>query len=236
MPVEPKIVLEGKNWEVTLPLGLSAPVPTAGGGVIEEQTRAGREAVSVYAGTALERWDVPILLDSAAPNHFRNGTINRGGRADQRPRYRRLMAIARGDDLQPPPHFKVRGPVLFAGQIFQLDGLPDWLTDPEPIIEEDGSIVRLALTLHLVEWAPPQVPRWKRAGQPASFTFPKTYTTKKDDTLTKIAMHLYESPAWAPKIGALNGIKDVTKKLDAGKTLKLPEGGKTVSVGNKVAL
>ncbi len=91
------------------------------------------------------------------------------------------------------------------------------------IRETDETLVRVRMTLKLMEYVSPNVIGEKPRQVRPSMGVPLEYTVHGGkDTLSRIASALYHDRSRAIVIGRLNGITDVYKTLPEGRMLKLP--------------
>jgi nucleoid-associated protein YgaU len=205
----PSVRLVGPGVDLALPLDSDMPDLTGGFANIEDVDRADKRPITHFTGLTTTRMTVPILLDGFADD------------LDQQPVLSQVLALAAptGD----PVTLTATGPIPLSGHQWWIDDLA--LGDLAR--NTAGVLVRQALVLTFVEpelgdVLPAAVAPGKGGkggGSPAS---KKTYTTKKGDTLIKIANALYGSPVEAKAIGELNGIRDTRKVLAAGRELRLP--------------
>lgn len=211
-----RIQIIGRNFDLSLPLGAGAPRQTAGGAVYEEQGRPQDVAVTVYVGDSLIKMDVPILLGKGR------------GDADQTPRIEQLFGLAQGSDGNAPPNFIARGPFENSGTRFQFEP-PEYVDEPAPIKLADGTLVRQAMVLKLIEFQDPQdisFRRRRRQGHGKGAIGPATpvatVVIREGETLLQVSARIYGNPLKAGEIGKLNKIRDVRMKLKRGRGLRLP--------------
>jgi hypothetical protein len=211
------IRLRGRKFDFTVPLGSGRVTPTDGGAEFEDGKRPQQTPLSVYDGEKALKLDVPVLLD---------GYPNR----DQDPKLDQIEALCFGKDGNRPPDFTATGPFRFSGRRFVMDSLPEY---GEGNGSPDGRIatVRQALTLKLREFEDADVikPRRTRGrrgrGNGDGGTLaPATITLGHEMTLVQVAARFLEDASRAKEVGKLNGVRDVRKKLPAGRSLKLPGG------------
>ena len=220
MPSEkPEIRLRGKKFEFSVPLGDGPVVPTAGGARIEEVTRPERPGLTVYEGDDLIRVDVPV---------FWNGWPKRdiSAHRDQ------VLNLCEGRNGNPPPDFTASGPMPYSGMRFMMAGLPEWGEERSVRINNQIRLVRQKLTLKLVQFEDPDAIRFRRDKGPQAWRGsaksggtsapPHKIVTREGETLLQIAADVFGDPSRAKDIGKLNDIRDVRKKLPAGKTIVLP--------------
>lgn len=215
MPPPKEIEIIGRKFRFAVPLGSAPAWQTAGGAVYEEQPRPGAVAMTVYAGDALIKMDVPVLFDSW-----------RAGKANQRSRIEQLMNLARSTNGNRPPDFQIKGPIINSGMRFQMEPV-EWVDTPTPIMNNGGAILRQALVLHLIEYQNPDTLRFKRQrfGKGAGLVNPSNIILPRPETLVQVAARVLDDPGRAKALGKANGIRDIRKTLPKGTTLRLPGDG-----------
>lgn len=208
------IRLHGRKFDFEVPLGNGRIIPTGGGAVLGEGTRPQRAPITLYEGEAPITLDVPVLLDGWPNRSVKDGL-------DQ------ILGLCFGDDGERPPDFTASGPMPFSGRRFVMDGLPEF---GEALGSPNGQrhTVRQALTLHLREFEDPDVLNSRRVkgrrkgGQVGPGTALGAVDLPRQMSLVEVAAHYLHDPGRAKEIGDLNGVRDVTKKLDKGRRIKLP--------------
>lgn len=201
------VTLTGPGVSLTLQLGADAPTLDDLGPSIEEIERIERKPITHWQAPGIVRMKVPVLLDGLADD------------ADQQPVLDQIRAIATTDD-EPDP-LTATGAIPLVNRQWWLESV----AEAESNRNAAGVLVRQALTLGLVEPVSADVlPAAVKpnAGRGGGRGGGGTYTTKKGDTLRKIAAHLYGDPSFAKLIGDLNGIRDTRKELAPGRVLRLP--------------
>jgi phage tail protein X len=229
---EVRIIAKSRSIDITVQMGDGAAVITGGLGGWKSVERLDDIAFSSWEGQEPLTQDVPILLDGWGRNpesvERQMNTIFKLGRDFSGPR-------------SAPPVFTVWGPIFFEGKNWVLGDGGIELGTADTIREDDGTLVRQSLVLHLMEYVNPnQVKRNKHhdvkgaeevtpehqrgePGKTGGTAFPgNTYTTQQGDTLVSIAAKLYGNwEAWKA-LGAKNGLKEANAKLPAGTHLILP--------------
>lgn len=229
---EVRIIAKSRSIDITVPMGDGPAVVTGGLGGWRTVERLDDIAFSSWEGQEPLTQDVPILLDGWGRNpasvERQLQTIFKLGRDFSGPR-------------SAPPVFTVYGPVFFEGKNWVLGDGGIELGTQDTIREDDGTLVRQSLVLHLLEYVNPnQIKRDKhhdvkgaeevtpehQRGEPAKTggtAFPgNSYTTKQGDTLVSVAAKLYGNwEAWKA-LGAKNGLKEANAKLKPGTVLLLP--------------
>jgi hypothetical protein len=221
--VDPEIRFQGKGFDFTVPLGEGQVRPSDGGARIEGVQRPGRSSLTQFEGVDLVRLEIPAFWDGW-PRRPIQDHIDRIA----------SLAFARAGKLAV---FKCSGPMPFSGWRFQMDGLPEWLDDPEPQRSPGGALVRQALMIHVVEFNDPDpidinrntpsheggvgIGRGQQLGGIGPGV-PLTITLSSSLTLQQIAAQVLHDVSLAKKIGDLNGIRDVRLRLPVGSTIKLP--------------
>jgi hypothetical protein len=205
--------VNGKGFDYDWPLGDGPAKLVGGGATFAETPRPERTSITDFTGNPLIRIDVPIFFDGFRQDRSIEGHINQ------------VLGLTRGDDDgTPPPDFTARGPIPYSGLRYVME-LPDW---GDGDLNRRGEIVRQALTLHLVQWVDPAsrvVDRRKRMGISQAKSLGRVITLGHAETLIQIAGRFLHDPSRAPEIGALNGIRDVRKRLPAGTKVRLPDAG-----------
>jgi LysM domain len=204
------VQIQTKEWTIECLLGDEVPQygDITSGFAVTEVPRA--RGFVRWAGDQPLTATLPLLLDGWAASI--------GVERDRD----RLINLAHGKDDERPDDFVMRGPVPLAGERVVCTGLA-WGAS---LRGHNGQLQRQAFTLSLIEYLTPdklKIKKRKRGGKP------NTYTTKKGDTLKRIAQRLLKPNAsgeevadLARKIGKLNDIRDINRELDAGKDLRLP--------------
>lgn len=202
------LTIRTDDFTVRFDLGDGAPTITGGPG-------SGWQLVDVVQGRAVTDWqgseplqlDVPVLLDGYADGESRERD------------FRRLIRLGYSHDGQKrPPIFHVSGPIPGAPGRFILNGTPS--PDDQIRRERDGALMRWIGTIPLMAYSSGGRLRPERERQN-----PNVYVTKKGQTLRDVAKAVYHGHVseWARLIGKENGIRDVRRKLPAGKRLRLPD-------------
>jgi hypothetical protein len=212
--MKPEIVLDGREFKFSVPLG-SEPASLVGGSPTwEEVARPSRTALTNYTGQTLLKVDVPVLLDGwPSVGHPRFRSVQDD--VDQ------ILRLCRSREANRPPDFTASGPIPYSGTRFVME-LPDWgdglRADEGTGIR--GELVRQALVLHLTQFIDPDTLRFRRKG---AYMRRKggTITLKEGETLLEVSARIYGDTSWAKELALVNGIKDVRKKLPAGTKITL---------------
>ncbi|HET7443271.1 MAG TPA: LysM domain-containing protein [Solirubrobacterales bacterium] len=212
------IVAQHPKIDITVPLGDGAAVLTGGFGGYEIVDRQDDIGMTDWSGQQPITQDVSLLLngwESNTPVQRQWDLIKQLGR-DISPDERR------------PPVFQVSGPVEYSGRSWVLPagGIE---TNPGSVIRrrEDGALMRIEFTLHLLEHVKPKVVRRRRRGDDGVVRRqnigPPTYTVKKGDTLAEIANKLYGTWKRGKEIGQKQNppITDPNRELNPGRVLEL---------------
>jgi hypothetical protein len=206
--MDPTLRLKGKRFDFTVPQ--SGPARLASGGAIyEEGERIGETAATEYAGDSLVKIEVPLLFDG-----FPHTNVW--------PDVQQVLNLAISQRGEEPPDFEATGPIPFSGMRFQAE-LPEW----EGGFGHKGRwLVRQALTLRLIQFEDPDEISFRKGkgrkigignAEPVA-----TETLRNGETLLEVSARVYGNANRAAEIGALNGIRDIRKKLPAHKQLRLP--------------
>lgn len=213
------IRLRGRSFDFRCYLGNGRPRVTGGGAEYEAQRRPQSDAATIFTGNGLLTVDVPVLFDGWGPP---------GERQDIGPRIDQVMNLCFGSGRKPPPNFIATYPGPGSGNRFQMS-LPEELDEPKPIVGPGGTVFRQALMLKLVEFNDPGSVEWKKKrGTPrkgVGQAEPVSIILSRPESLQQVAARVLGDAAEAPAIGQINGVKDIRKKLPAGRRLKLPSEG-----------
>jgi len=221
------IRLRGAAFDFRCPLGRGRPRPTGGGAEYEAGKRPQSDAVTLFTGNGLLMLDVPVLFD---------GWGSPGQRRDVGPHLDQVYALCFGRGRKPPPNFIASGPFQGSGGRFQM-ALPEESDDPEPIVGDDGTVYRQALVLKLIEFNDPTTILYRKTQRvgvgraqvvppigigPAEVVDPPpSVVLDRPQNLLEIAAHFFGSADEAARLGRLNGIADLRKKLPQGTRVKL---------------
>lgn len=231
--MEPEIRFQGKGFDFTVPLGEGQVRPTEGGSRVEGVARPGRSSLTQVEGVDLVRLEIPAFWDGWPRRSIQD-------HVDQVA----ALAFMKKGNL---PVFKCSGPMPFSGWRFQMDGLPEWLDEPEPQrspgwrddpdAARRGELVRQALMIHVIEFNDPDpididrdIPSHEgglgigRAQQRGGLGPGVPLTIKLSASLNcqQIAVQILHDVNRAKDIAELNGIRDIRLKLPVGQTIKLP--------------
>jgi nucleoid-associated protein YgaU len=182
-------------------MGDGPATPTAGYAGWEVVDRVRRKGMTSFAGLQPFQQDVPVLLDGYRDNRSVERTLD-------------LLLSLGGGTI-----FKAFGPIYNPADRYVFGGEPEF---GDTIRSEDGTLVRLALTLKLMEYVPADLAgRRKEPKVAVGRGVPVSYTTHAGDTLTKIAHAVYHDWKRWREIGDRNNLSDPHRILPAGKELKL---------------
>jgi LysM domain len=204
------IQIQTKEW--TLECLLGDDVPQYG------DIDSGYAAVAAPRARGYTRWNGDLPLTATLPLILDGWAASVGVERDRD----RLIKLAHAkDDDERPEDFVMRGPVPLAGERVVCTGLA-WGVS---LRGHNGQLQRQALTFSIMQFMPPDRLKVKKRGRGNQ---PSRYTVKEGDTLKRIAAKLKpkasgaEISDYAQKIGKLNDIRDVNKKLKKGTELRLP--------------
>lgn len=204
------ITLRGRAFEFSCWLGNGPAVVTGGGAEYEAGRRPRADAVTMFTGNALITLDVPVLFDGWPDK-------------DIQPRVDQILALCVGKDRRPPPNFKATGPIPFSGERFQMS-MPEW---GEGNRDERGRLVRQALTLKLIQYSDPSTIAYRKKrlfGRGTTITAPQSIVLRQPMNMLQIAARYFDDPDEAARLGRLNGVADLRKKLPVGRRIKLGVG------------
>jgi hypothetical protein len=211
----------------------AVPTPTTPGGwgIVERPLDV---AITDYAGREPRREAVAVMFDDFQRNVGIERDLERlesllepvEPDKDERKGRNEGKGKGKGDDRPDkpkrrarPPVFIVRGGIHLAGRRVVLESIEWGVAIRRP---QDDKRIRQAAILGLLEFERPDRIKIKRKRR-------KVYITKQGDTLKHIAKHLLGKAAkldeikrYAEKIGKLNKIRDINRRLNKGKRLQLP--------------
>lgn len=206
--MRPEVRLHGNEFDLTAPLGLTPATISGGSPNWEEVNRPSRTALTNYTGQTLLRIDVPTLFDGW-PDRPVEDEIEQ------------ILRLCRSREGQRPPDFTATGPIPYSGSRFVME-LPDWGDGLRADLGTGirGALVRQELTLHLIQFIDPETIRFRRKG---AYQRKRggVITLAKDETLLQVSARIYGDTSWARELAAVNGIRDVRKKLPAGTKITL---------------
>lgn len=199
------LICDNPQVDLKVNMGDGPATPTAGFAAREVIQRNQRKGMTAYAGPSPFQQDVPVLLDGYRENRSVERTLEQ------------LLSL--GDDAV----FKAYGPIHREGIDYVFGEEPEFGTEPgkEVIRAGDGTLLRQALTLKLMEYVPATVVGHPHHKMGIGQAVPVSYRTKQGDTLIKIAQAVYHDWRRWKEIGQKNGISDPHRVLPAGKELRL---------------
>lgn len=201
----PPLIITGRGINMKLRMGSGPAAPTGGIGGYEEVTRPRDTPILDPSGQPLRRQTVPVMLNGWSENNSVQRLLNR------------IEDLGKGE---PPPNFKLHGPVHDTNLRWVLE---DISYDDGAIRNTNGILVRQPLTLAFCEYVrPDQIRirgRKKKAGGPrVDDAFP--YKTKAGETLHRVAaQRLGNANLWKQIAGA--GTNDPDKSIKPATTLRL---------------
>lgn len=216
------IRIKGNAFDFKCYLGNERAKVTGGGAAYSGQRRPQADAATLFEGNELITMDVPVLFDGWPDK-------------DIEPHVNQIYELCRGKNRQPPPSFIASGPIPFSGTRFQM-ALPE---DNGSLCAPDGTLVRQALTLKLIEYNDPSSIRFRhkpgtslgKSRSGGTEAPPNSIVLTRKENLLEVSSRVYGEPGMAHEIGRVNDIKDVRKKLPVGTRLKLPAGGPAFGIG-----
>lgn len=199
------LICKDPRVDVKVNMGNGPATPTAGFAGWEVRERVRRKGMTTYVGKPPFQQDVPVLLDGYRENRSVERTLEQ------------LLKL--GDDVV----FKAYGPIYYPGKNFVFGEDPEFGTGPaECARSRDGTLVRQALTLKLMEYVPATAVGRRRAKIGIGQAVPLTYRVRRGDTLIKIAQRLYHDWTRWKAIGRKNNIHDPHHEIRPGRVLDLP--------------
>jgi hypothetical protein len=222
---EVRIVAPSRSIDITVPIGEgAATLPGQGLGGWVSVDRIEDVALSSWEGQTQLAQDVPIMLDGWG---IHPQSVQR--------ELDTILSLGRiGADGSPPPLFRVFGPVKYPGKFWVLpeSGIELSAAEDDVITDDDGTVFRQALILHLQEYnhdAVGRKPKSKPHGQAhggggaVGKTQALTFTTRKDETFLRIATDLYGNWLRWEEIAKKNPkyVYSPFTKVPAGRTLNL---------------
>lgn len=188
--------------------------PQSGGPRYDESAILLRTAVAEYTGHDLMRMSVSILLDGYPDFSI----VDSIGLFDDLAAYRQ--------DLRRPPRFDIKGDVPYRfNWEWVMDGYAEWDSDPEPIRNREGDLVRQPLTINLLQVEPNvvlrnSVMRSRKSGSGKRKKGPYTVKAGQND-FGDVAKAVFDDRNRGPEIARLNGLP-VFHKLKRGQKLRIP--------------
>ncbi len=205
--------------DIEVPVGNFGARLVGGLGGYEEIERQDDVNLTDWTGQDALKQDVSILLDGWARGDSVERELNT------------ILKLGRDPNGERrPPVFTVDGPVFYPGKAWVLppDGIDLAGGEIAPIRRRgDGELLRQEIVLHLLEFVKPDEVRFRGRKKPQIGVSPNiavggTYTTQKGDTLHSIAAHLFRDANEWKELGEKNGISDPSRKLPAGRILRIP--------------
>lgn len=198
------LICDDPKVDLKVNMGDGPATPTAGFAGREVVPRNQRKGMTSFVGTEPFQQDVPVLLDG----YRENRSVERA--------LEQLLSLG-GNAV-----FKAYGPIHREGIDYVFGEDPEFGTEPgkEVIRAQDGTLLRQALTLKLMEYVPATV-IGHRHKMDIGQAVPVSYRTKQGDTLIKVAQAVYHDWRRWKEIGQKNGITDPHRVLPAGMPLTL---------------
>jgi hypothetical protein len=202
----PYLYLRAHRHEMFVKLGKGAPVVTAGLGGYVEVPRPFGVSLTEWQGVAPFKLDIPVIF---------NGFID--GR-DVQEEVDDLLWFGTSENDNPPPTFYADGPIPYAGEHMVFEDTPDW---GDSYRNARGHLIYQELTLHLMQYVPPDRIKFSKQKGKLPDDVPGTYTSKKGDTLNKISVKFYGDTSRAVELGKINRIRDPRKQIPEGTVIHL---------------
>jgi hypothetical protein len=206
------IVAREAHLDFWVDMGDGPATLTGGLGGWQTVERIDDVALTDWVGQGPLTQDIPVMLDGYPDESVERDLKN-------------ILALGR-DTEGPPPVFEIDGPIYFPEAHWVL---PDGgiALDPGSTIRSDnGTILRQALTLSVLEYVPPDEVRLRgkkrhkdRFGVADNRAL--TVVTKPGDNLAKIAAREFGDWRKWTLIGPKNSIADPHRILPAGRVIRL---------------
>ncbi|HWT23394.1 MAG TPA: hypothetical protein VN213_07800 [Solirubrobacteraceae bacterium] len=185
---------------------------TGGGPQYDESPRVLRTDVPQYRSTSPLRMSISILLEGWPDTDVRPWISH----------FDELQVIL--PRLQRPPTLHIRGSVPYRNKAWLLDGAPVWDTDPTPVRNEAGVLVRQPLTVNLIEFVKDDQLEWsvarsRRNGRGEGQR--ETKVRKGENDLGDVSKRVYGTRNRAVEIARLNNLP-YGARLKPGRKLRLP--------------
>lgn len=203
-----RLVCAELDVDISVTMGGAPATPVSGFAAWEMVERAEGKAITDRSSVEPFGQEVPVFLDGYAKDNSIQGQLNE------------ILELG-GDEAEP---FRAFGPIHRPGIRYVFGGDPEF---GEAIRDDDGRLLRQELTLKLLEYVPAdqlfqkKKRRKKGVGWGSAIVASGTYTTKKGDTLHKIAVFLFGDASRWREIGRKNNIHDPNRALPPGRELKL---------------
>lgn len=209
-----RIIATDPAIDITVPMGDGPATITQGLGGWQVVDRQDDIAATDWTGQEPLVQAVPLLLDGFSKGESVERDLNT------------IFKLARDvvGDEHIPPIFKVFGPIYFSHKEWVLPDGGIELDSASVIREDDGTLLRQALTLRLLEYVKPDTITIRGKGKQRTGlgkARPVSYTTRAGDTLAKIAARIFGDWTRWKEIGRKNGISDPNRVLRAGRVLAL---------------
>lgn len=193
------------DLDLRLNMGDGPATPTQGFSGYETVNRVRRVGMTAFVGTQPFAQDVPVMLDGFGENR----SIER--------------QLERLEEFGGATIFRAFGPIHRpsneSGLRYIFGDEPEF---GEAIRAEDGTLIRQRLTLKLEQFvSADQAGKKQEPKIGVGKAIPLTCTTRKGDTLEKIAFRLYHDASRWKEIAKLNGLHGAHRVLPPGKELRL---------------
>lgn len=206
---------------VTVALGVGRIEYTDVAGGWSEIDRKRRDTVTEWGGRPQPQMKVPVLFADS------------NGISDELARLRSLAVPGTG--MTQPPVVRLTGPLAaYPGALtaaWVINGI-EWAGDPEPVVDDQGRILRQAFVLTLLQYqagdlvltrvSRPSNSQKRAASRKASSAKPRWYTTRSGDTLSRIASRELGDWRRFREIRTLNPSIRNPDKIPTGTRVRLP--------------
>lgn len=189
--------------------------PTGGGPRHDIIDRTQRTSVPEYKGHDPLRLSLSVILDGYRARRSVQGDLDL--------LYRLQDKRAGSSEL---PLLRVFGPVPFTDRRWSIDGTIEWDDDPTPVRDQAGQLLRLAVTIPLLERVPDtllhtSIARSRRSGKGARNGPHYTQVHAGENDLGDVSKRLYGTRARAGELAQANNIA-VGARLRRKQRIRVP--------------
>jgi hypothetical protein len=213
-----RILAPSADVDTKILMGDGAATITGGVGGWQQVKRPDAKSLTEWSGQDTITQSVPLMI-----NGFKLGNSVQGQAND-------IIALGRNTtDDEVPPVFRMFGAIHFQWLPWVLESV-EWLDGEEDVIRDnDTTLLRQAVILHVAEFEDPDQIRLKRirhafgTGKGGGTNYPgNQYIVRKGDDLIKIAAKVYGDRTRWKVLAKKNDIRDPNKELQPGRVINLP--------------